>query len=358
MLEAIDDARSSIRLEMYIYHPSGPGERIRDGLVRACQRGVKVHVLVDALGSDTLTDGFWATLTMAGGEFRWFNPSQLQRMTFRDHRKLLVCDARMAIVGGFNVMPEIEGDGIARGWRDVAMWTDSALAVELAAAFDEMFAMADFRHPHFARLRRTPAKQTRHVPDARLLLSGPGRGRNPIKAALHQDLARAGDIRMAMAYFIPTWRIRRLIARSARRKGRVQLLLPAKSDVALAQLACRRIYGSLMRAGVEIYEYQPQVLHSKWILVDDAVYVGSANLDRRSLGINYELMVRLDNPAMVREAGERFEADLAHATRIDPGVWRKTRTFWMKLKEQWAWYVLVQLDAHIARWQLKNLGRH
>jgi len=357
MCRAIDTARQSVRLEMYIYHPQGPGAVVREALVSAARRGVTVKVLVDAIGSDQLDDPFWSPLVGAGGAYRWFNPFHLRRVAIRNHRKLLVCDERLAIVGGFNLMPEIEGDGLARGWRDLAIELEGSLAGELAVSFDEMFVLADFRHGRFARFSRNRARHASTMPQAELLFSGPGRGRHPIKAALHRDLARARDVGIAMAYFVPTWRIRRLLARVARRGGRVRLLLPARSDVALAQLASRRSYAGLMRAGVEIHEFQPQVLHSKLIVVDDVTYVGSANLDHRSLHINYELMLRFSDPTMAREARERFELDLTHSARIDPRAWRRTRTFWEKLKEQWAWTVLVHWDATLARWQLKRLGK-
>lgn len=357
MRRAIDGAGDSVRLEMYIYHPDGPGLIIRDALVRAARRGVTVQVLVDALGSDQLTAGFWEPLTTAGGACRWFNPLELRRMTFRDHRKLLVCDERVAILGGFNLMPEIVGNGIEQGWRDVALQLESPLASLLAEAFDQMFALADFRHPPFTKVRKLAVKRARAVADADLLLTGPGRGRNPFKTALHRDLASANEVMIATPYFLPTWRIRHLLARAARRGGRVQILLPAKSDIWLSQLASRRLYAGLMRAGVELHEYQPQVLHAKLIIVDGVTYLGSANLDRRSLHINYELMVRFEDAGLARQARDRFADDLSRSRRVNPKEWRKSRTFWAKLTEQWAWAVLVQLDPWIARWQLRRIGR-
>jgi cardiolipin synthase A/B len=357
MCQAIDTARRSVRLEMYIYHPQGPGAVVREALTAAARRGVTVKVLVDAIGSDQLNNEYWEPLAAAGGEHRWFNPFHLRRVAIRNHRKLLVCDGQLAIAGGFNLMPEIEGDGLARGWRDLAIELQGPLAGELAVSFDEMFALADFRHGRFARFRRNRARHACTTPHAELLFSGPGRGRHPIKAALHRDLAQANNVCIAMAYFVPTWRIRRLLARVARRGGRVRLLLPARSDVALAQLASRRIYSSLLRAGVEVHEFQPQVLHTKLLVIDGVTYVGSANLDHRSLHINYELMLRFTDPAIAREACARFDADLAHAARVDSQAWRRSRTLWEKLKEYWAWTVLVHWDATFARWQTKRLGR-
>ena len=119
MLAAIDAASKSIRLEVYIFSDDELGHRFRDALLRAGQRGVAVRVLVDGIGSNDLPDDFWSSLKQAGGEARVFNPIALKRFGIRDHRKLLVCDARVAFIGGFNISHEYEGDGVKQGWRDL-----------------------------------------------------------------------------------------------------------------------------------------------------------------------------------------------------------------------------------------------
>jgi len=354
MLDAMESARRSIRLETYTYAPGNLGERFRAAAVRARQRGVEVKILVDALGSLNLPDAFWEPLRAAGGQFRWFNPLNLKRLTFRDHRKLLVCDDQVAFVGGFNLAPEYEGDGVHRGWRDVGLSVTGGLAAELTQSFELLFSRADFQHQAFTRFRRSPTRQAIAAPFADILLSGPGRGRNTIKRALTQDLQRAQDIRIAAAYFVPTRRLRRAMVRAARRGGRVQLILPAKSDVPLAQLASHVYYPQLLRAGVEVYEYQPQVLHSKLLVIDQACYVGSSNLDARSLYINYELMLRLTHAPAVREARAIFAEHLEHSRRIEAAAWRASRTFWQRLREGWAHFLLARLDPLVMRLQLQR----
>ena len=121
MLPAIEAARETIRLEVYIYRDSPIGERCREALIRARQRGVKVKVLVDALGSVSLSEKFWDPFIEAGGEFRWFNPLKLQRLGFRDHRKILVIDDTIGFVGGFNVAPEYQGDGVSKCWHELGL---------------------------------------------------------------------------------------------------------------------------------------------------------------------------------------------------------------------------------------------
>ena len=379
MLDAIDAARVSVSLETYIFSSGTLGESFRDALVRAADRGVCVRVLVDALGSYGLSSSFWDSLRTVGGEVRRFNPLSWDRMGIRDHRKLLVCDEAVAFIGGVNIAPESAGDGVNRGWCDIGLRLEGPLVFSLARAFDEMFERSDFKVRRFVKLCRTKARKVISAlrqpgtpvaeplddkplgankvissgPDEQLLLSGPGMGRNPLKIALRKDLAGAESVQIMVAYFLPTWRLRRQLIRIARRGGRVQLLLAGRSDVLVSQWAARSLYRRLLKEGVEIYEYQPQVLHAKLLIIDGVVYVGSANLDPRSLNINYELMVRFRNPGMSAYAREFFANNLRYCRRITLEEWRKTRSLWRRLKQRWAYFLLVRVDPYIAerQWQ-------
>ncbi len=356
LLEAIGTARDSVRLEIYTWLPGPLGLRFLESLTEAQRRGAAVRVLVDALGSLYLPENFWAPLRAAGGEVRQFNPLSLNRFGIRDHRKLLVCDERVAFVGGFNIAQEYDGDGVTSGWWDIGLRLSGPLVAELAAAFDEMFARADFLHKRFMRLRKFGAKKTIQAPAERLLLSGPGRGPSPIRGALRRDLAQARDVRIMVAYFLPTWRLRRALMHVARRGGRVQLLLPGKSDVLVSQLAGQSLYRRFLKAGVEISEYQPQILHAKLFIIDDAVYVGSANLDQRSLNINYELMIRFENRTMAEQARTIFADTLQQCESVTFEHWRHSRTLWQRLKERWSYFLLVRIDPAVARRQWKALA--
>lgn len=355
MLAAIAAARRSVSLECYIYSQKEPGPAIRDALTAAVQRGVRVRVLVDALGSFELPDAFWTPLREAGAEVRAFNPIALRRMGIRDHRKLLVCDGAVAFVGGFNIAPEYVGDGVQRGWCDLGMRLEGPVVRALEESFDAMFGRAAFQHKRFARLRRPDSGQVSGIGGVDLMLSGPGRGRNPFQKSLLQDLRHARQVRIVVPYFLPTRGFRQAVARVARRGGRVQLILPGKSDVALSQLAGRCFYRRLLRSGVEIFEYQPQILHAKLFLVNQAVYVGSSNLDPRSLGINYELMLRFEEAALAAEADTIFNAILQHSQAVTYPEWRERRTIWDRLKQRWAHFILLRVDPFIARRQWRAL---
>jgi cardiolipin synthase len=357
MLDAIAAAKTFIRLEIYIYGDGQLGRKFLDALVAARQRGVRVRLLVDALGSWQLPGNFFEPLTAAGGEVQIFNPLRFWRIGVRNHRKLLVCDDRVVFVGGFNISDEYNGDGITRGWRDLGMrLDDAALAKQLGDSFDQLFELADFHRKPLLRLRGMMPRRRKSNPTGQVLLSQPGLGLSPFERALRHDLKKPREVRIISAYFLPPWRLRRALMRAARHGARVQIVLPAKSDVLVSQLAAQHLYRRLLRAGVEIYEYQPQILHAKLMVIDNAVYVGSSNLDIRSLKLNYELMLRFDDAANVVAGNKLFEENLALSKRIERTEWKKSRGFLQRMEADWAYFLLSRVDRWIALKQFKAVA--
>lgn len=354
LVTGIGAAQASVRLETYIYRDSAVGRRVRDALVAAARRGVKVRVLVDALGSFSLPAGWWDELVRAGGEARLFNPLHPGRFLYRNHRKSLACDSRAAIIGGFNIADEYDGDGVTSGWRDLGLAFEGPPVRALEHSFDQLWSLADFHPARFARLRPSRARGASGPEPLQLLTSGPGLGVNPLKRALLRDLGRAAELRIASAYFLPTWRLRRRLMQAARRGARVQLLLPAKSDVPLAQRGAHSLYGRLLRAGVEIWEYQPQILHAKLVLADDVAYVGSANFNTRSLHIDYELLLRVEDAGLAADGRALFARDLAQSHRVTLAEWRSRRGLLQRLRERIAYWLMARLDP----WVAGRLWRH
>ena len=359
MLTAIAAAQQSIQLETYIFADGKLGRQVLAALLAAAQRGVRVRVLVDAAGSWFLSNNFFAPLIAAGAEVRRFNPLHLWRFGVRDHRKLLICDASVIFIGGFNVADEYDGDGVTCGWCDFGVRLENpALAKELAASFEELYSLADFHRKPLLRLRvfkRRP--QSEKSASGKLLLSQPGCGASPFQAALYHDLAQARDVRIISAYFLPTHRLRRELLRVMKRGGRVQLLLAGKSDVLVSQMAARSLYHRLLKAGVEIYEYQPQILHAKLVLVDGITYLGSSNLDIRSLNLNYELTLRFAEQTVAAESREIFERTLKRSRRIELSAWRQSQSFWARWKNHWAHFLLARIDPFIALRQFRTMGK-
>jgi len=358
LLTEIGKARECVRLETYIFDSGYPGDDIHDALLTARRRGVKVRVLLDAFGSMDLPSNYWDAVITAGGEMAFFNPLALSRIAFRDHRKLLVCDNKIAFVSGFNISATETGDGITHGWRDLGLSLSGPVVRELSDSFDRMFSVAQFRHRRLPRLRlRRPRFLTRNnqKPIPSLLASGPGGIDSNIKITLLRDLQHAHCIRIISAYFLPTRRIRKILIRAARQGRDVKIITAGKTDVAMARYAGRALYRSLLKAGVNIHEYHAQILHTKLIIADNVVYVGSANLDTRSLNINYELLVRINDGHLAQEAHEIFRDYLPHCQNINPTTWGQARGYWEKLLERLSHFVLARLDFLLARRLLSKM---
>ncbi len=351
LLAVIGRARRSVRMEFYIFAPDHAGHAVCEALIDAARRGVEVRVLVDALGSDALPPGFWTPLVTAGGQVREFNPLKLRRLPIRDHRKLVVIDEEHAGVGGFNVAEEYAGDGVTHGWADAGLAITGPVARVLAKEFDRMWRIAKAPQQWFARIRRGQRPPSISVsPELELLLSGPGRFASAFQLRLREDLATAARIQIASAYFLPTLRQRQLFRMAARRGVPVQIVVPGKSDVALSRRAARHLYARLLRAGVEIYEYEPQVMHTKLVVTERAVYVGSANLDTRSLHINYELMLRLTDPEVVAGGSAIFEQLRQRSRRILWPEWQRSRSWFSRLRDGFAYWILARADPYVTRW--------
>lgn len=353
MLEALELAGREVRLEMYIYEPDGPGEEFRMALVAAAQRGVRVRVLLDAIGSSGLDEDYWSGLRNAGGEVRWFHPLGGGLAVVRSHRKLLACDGSVAFVTGFNIAPEYEGDGVESGWRDAGVRLEGGGAVGVEALFDEQFERAGQRVRGMARLLKREAPGTSACGGVELLAVSPGRGESAVTMALRSDLRRLmdaqGRVVLVTPYFVPPSWFRRLLRRAARAGVNVTVVLPMHSDVGIAQRAARHVYGGLQRAGVRIMEYRPQMLHAKVWCLGEVVYVGTSNLDPRSLHLNYELMVRLPGGDAARQARADVDDIVARSVEVPRRGWG-ARSWLDRAREQLAFWVLYRIDPWLTGW--------
>jgi cardiolipin synthase A/B len=294
-------------------------------------------------------------LQSAGGDVRFFNPLRFSRFGVRDHRKLLVCDEQTVFIGGANISEDYQGDGITQGWFDLMIeLEDASLAAELTAEFARMFTAADFQKHPLPRLRALRRLRRRQARETKILAVRPGRGAGHFQMALQRDLATAMNVDLMVPYFLPNRRLRKLLRQVIQRGGRVRLILPALCDVPVARAAALVYYGRLLRTGVEIYEYQPQILHAKLCIVDGNIYAGSSNLDVRSFKLNYELMLRLTDPASGEAARETFSIALKHSQRIEWHRFRQTQNFWQRWKNRWAHFLLARIDPFVALRQYRD----
>lgn len=354
MLQAIDGAKACIALEMYIFSDDAAGGEFRRGLTAAASRGVQVTVLIDAWGSMGLPDGFWDELIAAGGAVRRFRPALRAAFLFRDHRKLLLVDDRIAFIGGLNIADEYyRGRDGEPPWRDNALEIAGHEVMKLRRSFNRMWMRAELplRVP-VLRVRDGRDRGPSHFAGIRFLESGPEDPMQPLRKVYRSLINGAGrSIDLAMSYFYPSGRILRALKRAVRRGVRVRLLFPQRSDVAMAAWAAKGLYGRLLRAGVEVWEYRPAMLHAKLAIIDDAIVAGSANLDIRSGRINYELVAVAVEPALAERGRADFEDDLRHSSRISLADWRR-RPLLQKLKERVSYWLLARADLFLARTEL------
>ena len=329
MLAAIRAARSSVCFENFILANDTTGAEFARALERAQARGAHVRVLYDPVGTLLVEGGSVARRLRHGRiEARPFRPlSTLApwswiRLRHRDHRKLLVCDGRNAVVGGICIAdhwaPAERGGG---GWRDTALFVRGPVVADLQFAFERMWRRARYFSP--AEAVPGPPPQTKGDAAAVVVGDRPGAGR---VAAIYVWLADHAEesIELTDAYFVAPELVTDALMRAARRGVRVRLLLPGRNNHPVIGLAARRIYAPLLEAGAEIHEWDGVMLHAKTAVVDGVItLVGSSNLDPLSLRRNYELNVLVGDPATGSRMREIFASDLRGATRVDPVAWRR-----------------------------------
>jgi cardiolipin synthase len=350
----IETAQRTLALEMYIFRADATGARIREALTAAQRRGVQVMLLIDHFGSSELTRHHFDELRAAGAQIRFFNPARILRVAFRNHRKLCVSDGQSAIVGGFNIGDEYVGDGVSAGWRDLGLELTGPLVAELQRSFERMFAAARMSRTAFTFISRGRYRQAPPLDRPAVLTAGPGFGGALMRRALYLDLLKSKRVSVIAAYFAPTWLMRYRLSKAAK-QGCVQLILAGKSDVPILRLAAQHLYSRLLRDGVFIAEYQPQVLHSKLFVIDDVVFIGSCNLDVRSLRLNFELLVRIPCAELARQARQIFAEDLKHSVQVASQDWKTKRSWWKRLERRVAYWMVMRLDPFLARRRLKSL---
>lgn len=354
-LEAlVNQARDAVCLEMYIYKADATGERIRAALFGACQRGVRVRILLDDFGSATLPRDYFADLLSLGAQLRRFNPSRALRAAFRNHRKLCVVDHRRAIVGGFNIGDEYAADGVTAGWRDLGMFIEGSLADELETTFTRMFIAARADTQALIAFARGRQSSPSSAGGPSLLTSGPGFESGRLRASLYRDFWSANRIVIIAAYFAPPWRLRRAL-RNAAKRGIVRVLLPGKSDVWAMRLAAHHLYERMLRHRVEVFEYQPQILHSKLVVIDDIVYIGSCNFDVRSLQLNFDFLLRIPSGELAAQARQLFMRDLAHSRAITLPEWHASSGWWQRTTRFVAYWLATRFDPYLARRKWRDL---
>jgi cardiolipin synthase len=324
LLEAVRGAREHVHLEYYTCQPDSTGNALLEALVERARAGVKVRLLLDAVGSASATKQFFAPLLSAGGEFCWFHPARFGRIwtrtwvNMRTHRKIVVIDGRIGFTGGINITDD-ENDSLRDdAFRDLHLRIDGDAVRALQVVFVEDWMYATRSRALLAELTRNPLPRRPGTVSTQVLPSGPDSSWESIHR-LHVSAIHAARERVWLStpYFVPGEAATMALTSAALGGLDVRLMVPRRSDSLLVTLAARSYFDDLLAAGVKVYEYGPRMLHTKALLVDDAfALIGSANFDNRSFRLNFELSVLFHDTTIAGELAALFEHDLANAPRV------------------------------------------
>jgi len=320
LFATIQLAEQSIYLEFYIVRADRTGKNLAELLKKAVERGVEVCLLYDYIGCFDTPAAYFRSLESSGVHCTQFNPPPFRNgiswFDKRDHRKIAVIDSRLAFAGGLNIGDEYAGGGKALYWRDVGVRIEGGAVQELSRLFCENWESESSSIPLCC---STPEhNHSSGGDDVAIVSGGPHHNRSRIRAAFRMAISGAvKSIKIETPYFVPGPTLIRALLRAVRRGVKVELILPAKSDLPLVRLVNRISYATLIKGGIEIFEREGTILHGKVMLIDGKwSVIGSANLDQRSFHRNFEVNVIVSSTGFGQQVDEMFSEDLALSRQI------------------------------------------
>lgn len=348
LLDLINGAMRSIDIVMYIFEGDAAGVRILDALVIAARRGVHVRAVIDSFGSGDTPDSLFAPLRGAGGSVTFFSRRWRSTYLIRNHQKLILIDDHVAVTGGFNIADDYLSPPRSDCWLDIGMIIRGPTVARAAQWFAAIHDYSVNDDGKLLLLRRMIREWPVEGGVVSWLVGGPTQRLSPWARAVRADLEGARQLDMAMAYFSPGQGMLRRLGRVAGR-GRARFVMAGKSDNPATIGASRLLYGYLLRKTADVWEYQPCKLHMKLIVIDDVVYIGSANFDVRSLFVNVELMVRIADAGFAQKM-RNFLAGLRPDCEIITPDSHKARGNWFtRLRWTLAWFVVGVVDYTVSR---------
>jgi cardiolipin synthase A/B len=317
---ALAAAKHHVHMEYYIWAPDGVGTHFRDLLATAAAKGVEVRVLYDGMGSSHIGPKFWKPLLDAGGHVLPFNPvgittGRWHLGNFRSHRKIAICDGDVGFLGGINLHDPAAARGSGKdAWRDEHARIDGEPVRKLQRHFLEnwTYAGGSFRlNANNTPLYFPPATECRGGVPTQILASGPDDEAAPLLAFFLAALAIARQRAwIETPYLIPDEALESALRTAVLRDVDVQVIVPKEGDSKLVTAASRTYCEALGRAGVQVFEYGPPMLHSKTMVIDDMVaVVGTANLDNRSFRLNFEVAAAFYDAGVIENLAQRFQLD-------------------------------------------------
>ena len=337
MLAGIRAARKTINLEFYIYWDGDIGRQFAEALAERARAGVAVKVILDSVGSASMSQSLIDFLTRNGIDLEWYHPLRwytLSRFNHRTHRKLMVIDGEVGFSGGVGIADVWLGDA-----EDKSHWRETVVRVEGPAVSQMQFAFMDnwvkSRGELLTGLDYFPAVEPRGHHCMQVIKSSPSEGSSAVKLLYIVSIVSATkSIYISNAYFLPDSDTLRALQGAIRRGVDVRVIVPGEhSDVPLVREASRMHYDLMLRRGIRIFEYKPTMMHAKTMVVDGIwSTVGSSNFDERSFRLNDEVNVNVYDEGIAQQMESMFFNDLARCEEITLRKWFH-RPRWSRIKE-------------------------
>ncbi len=350
VLRLIAVAEQSIQMLFYMFADDSAGRDVRTALVEAANRGVQVQLIIDSFGSADISDRFFDELTNAGGSYHCFSTRKGLGYIIRNHQKILIADGKHALVGGFNITDQYFGrSGGGDDWEDLGVIISGPEVPRLARYFDEMASTSVDGKVRYRKIRSIIQQWRPGIGEVQWLLGGPTNRISPWALTFKRSLEVGKKFDIVSAYFSPSQTILRRLARVSKRNKGSRLIMAGKTDNGATIPAARLLYRYLLRRRTKIYEFQPRRLHMKLMVIDDAVYIGSANLDVRSMFINLEIMVRIKDEALALYMRMLIDELVGQSEEQTPVLLKARDNIWTRFKAAFAYFLVNSVDYTIGR---------
>ncbi len=349
VISLIEAATQSIRMFFYMFADDATGTEVRDALTAAASRGIRVLLIIDSFGSSAIRDHFFDPLIAAGGNYHSFGTRKGFGYFIRNHQKMLIADDAYALVGGFNITDQYFGRKGENSWEDLGLLVSGPEVSRLTDYFDELNEVSQDGKVSFRGVRDVIRNWHPGIRELQWLLGGPTNRISPWGLTFKRSLEVAKRFDIVSAYFSPSQTILRRMARVSKRNKGSRLIMAGKTDNGATIPAARVLYRYLLKRKTHIYEFQPRPLHMKLMVIDDVTYIGSANLDVRSMFINLEIMVRIKDAAFAGHMRELID-DLVRQSEEQTRILLKSRdSWWSRFKAGLAYFLVNSVDYTVGR---------
>jgi cardiolipin synthase A/B len=345
----IESAKQSVRMFSYMFGDDQTGQEVLSALVAAARRGLQVQLIIDSFGSGDNKDSFFSPLVDAGGQYHCFSSWKGLGYFVRNHQKILIADQDHALVGGFNITDYYVGRKGDESWEDLGIIVSGPEVAHLVQYYDELDRLSEGGRIKFRAMRQLIRSWRPGDGTVQWLIGGPTNRISPLGLVLKRALERARRIDIVAAYFSPSQTILRRIARVTKRNHGSRLVMAGKTDNGATISAARLLYRYLLKRKARIFEFQTRPLHMKLFVVDDAVYIGSANLDVRSLFINMEIMVRIADKAFAERLHQLIDGLVEQSEEQTRSLLCQRDRWWSRFKSGLAYFLVNSVDYSIGR---------